>query len=879
MSKLASLFPKLFRYLFCKLIGNILLTLALATVLSTVIIGLPRSSLAHATGTATLSVSPTSGHYTNRDDQQPITVFGTNFATNEAVIVYWNYTGPGSGIVEANAKANTKGFFSISFQYPLAAAGTYTVAGVGQTSQFVATATFKLLPLLFMRPQAGGPGSITTFYGNAYAANENVNIYWNYHGMGTGMLLATATSDTTGSFIIQAQIPTNATPGFYRTAGIGVTSKLVTAYTYRIYTPTLALAPLQGAANTSLTVSAYGFTGGENVNIFWNNGSTPIASATTSGYGYLAPTSIIVPTGTPPGTYPVEVIGQSSNLAITNTFTVVGSNFQLSRRSGPIGVNVNVTGGGYTPKETVNIFWNTANHDTGTQIASATADLSGVFQVNFLIPMAPTGSYIITAIGVSSHAVTKHSFTETNGLASSPTTSPPGQSVTVTGTGFQANESVQIHWDSVSGPLLQTTLANTNGNIRQAITIPSTAIPGINRLIAQGQTSELSFTASINIDTDWGDFGFDDAHQRENTFDQEISTSNVGNLQLKWTATTASKLEDSPVYANGLVYLATEDGFMNAYNATTGTLQWQFNCQCLFHSVSAPLVDPTNGLVFFGTAGLDDEGIPSPFYALNALTGTLQWSIILPWHMEAFPTLAFNTLYIGTTNLIGRSDIPRGTCALLALDEFTGNLNWQYTVGAGVWGAVATDPNTQTVFTGIGNPVSTVVSLNATTGAVNWQYAVPQYGTDDDVSSGITLANGLVYASSKNGSVYALNESTGAFVWSTKVGGQDISTQAVSSQGILYIGSTDYSLYALNASNGTILWETRTGRDIYSSPAIANGVVYVASFDARIYAFDATNGTILWNYATGAKSFSSPIVVNGWLYCTSSDGKLYAFSL
>jgi len=861
------------------MMGNAVLMLVLAIIVSTVVVALPRASPAHATGTATLQVTPTFGHYTNRDDQQPITVRGTNFAADETVIVYWNYTGPGTGTTENTAVTNKKGFFALSFQYPLAAAGTYSIAGVGQTSQFVATTTFTLFPLLFIRSQAGGPGSITTFYGNAYAANEKVKIYWNYRGEGIGTLIATATSDATGSFIINAQIPANSPPGFYRTAGIGVTSNLVAEYTYRIYAPTLALAPLQGAANTALTLSAYGFTGGENVAIFWNNGPTPLATATTNSFGYLEPTAIIVPAGTVPGTYPVQVVGQSSNLAITNTFTVIGPSSQLSIAAGPVGVKVNITGQGYAPKETVNILWNYTGPGTGTTITSIPVGISGLFQANFTIPAISPGSYMVAAIGTSSQNVTQNAITISSGLASSPSTSPPGQSVMTSGTGFSANETVQIYWNSTTGPLLATTTADANGNIRQAITLPANAVPGANSLIGVGQTSGLSFTAPLTIDTSWGDFGFDDAHQRENTFDQDISTSNVGNLQLKWTATTASGLEDSPVYANGLVYLATEDGYLNAYNATTGTLQWQFNCQCLFHSVSAPLVDAHNGLIFFGTDGTDDEGIPSPFYALNAQTGVLQWSVILPWHMVAFPTLAFNTLYVGTSNLIGRSSVPRGACALLALDEFTGNLNWQYTVNAGVWGAVAVDMKTQTVFTGTGNPVSTVVALNASTGNLIWQYAVPQYGTDDDVSSGITIAHGLVYASSKNGSVYALKESSGAFVWSTKVGGQDISTQAVSAQRVLYIGSTSSSLYALNANKGNVLWKTHIGGNIYSSPAVANGVVYFAAFDAKIYALDANNGSLLWSYATGAKSFASPIIVNGWLYCSSSDGKLYAFSL
>jgi eukaryotic-like serine/threonine-protein kinase len=335
-------------------------------------------------------------------------------------------------------------------------------------------------------------------------------------------------------------------------------------------------------------------------------------------------------------------------------------------------------------------------------------------------------------------------------------------------------------------------------------------------------------------------------------------------------------LKSSPVYANGIVYIGTMDGSLNAYDATTGALKWQFNCQCIFRNFSSPLADPANNLVFFDTDGYADEGIPSPVYALDAQTGQLKWSMLLPWHSVSFPTLAFNTIYAGISHL------DHGACALYAFDESTGHINWQYNTDAGVWGAVGVDSAKKWVFTSVGNPSSSVVALNASTGAVIWNTPIPQFGPDDDMGSSIAISNGLAYASSKNGSVYALNENTGAIVWSAPAGPQsdgNISSEAVSNTGTVYVGSIDKSLYAFNASTGAQQWRFPSGRTIMSTPAIANGVVYFASFDQKIYALNASTGALLWSYTTGGASFSSPVVVNGWLYCGSADGKLYAFSL
>src|SRR5437868_11906320 len=76
---------------------------------------LPRAFTVQASGGATLKLSPTSAPYTNRDDQDPIAVDGTNFGASETVKVYWNYTGPGTGTLEATTTTDATGKFSTGF--------------------------------------------------------------------------------------------------------------------------------------------------------------------------------------------------------------------------------------------------------------------------------------------------------------------------------------------------------------------------------------------------------------------------------------------------------------------------------------------------------------------------------------------------------------------------------------------------------------------------------------------------------------------------------------------------------------------------------------------------------------------------------------------
>ena len=854
----------------------LLSVLAITLLLAGGLLGLPRfqATPAHAAraSSPTIVLTPTSAHYSPL--YSSIFVQGTNYSANETVNIYWNYTGPGKGTLETTATADSTGAFLAQFVTPLAAMGSYIVAGVGQTSGLVATAPFQLLPHFGLNPYASGPGTTITFTGNAYGAGEVVKMYWNYTGPGKGTLLTSATSDATGSFTASAKVPAGATPGTTTPiAGVGQTTQAVAKGSYIFYPPTLAMAPSSGSPTTLISVSVYGLQGNEKASIYWNNHKQATGTADISGYIVF---DVTVPSSTKPGSYPIKVIGSLSRVTATGTFTVVAPFSNLSLSSGPVGTKVKVSGQGYTSNEQVTIYWNYTGPNTGTAVATVNADYGGTVNATFAVPSSALGAYGVAAVGKLSLIVTQNTFTVANGLAASPSTRAPGTNATAAGTGYQAHETVQLYWDTTSSLPIATTTADAKGNINQTVTFPANATPGSHTLIGVGQSSRVSFSTPVTVDTPWGDFGFDFAHSRENTYENSVSTSNVANLRLRWSAGTAQGFKDSPVYANGIVYVATTDGKLDAYNATSGSLLWQFNTNTGFKNYSAPLLDPATGLIFFGLVGRDGSGVPTPFYALNAQSGSLVWSMIIPGNEFAFPTMGAQTLFMGISN-------EGATSAILSIDEMSGHINWQYNTSGGVWGAIGLDTSTHALFSIIGNPVDAVVSLNSKTGSQNWLHTLPSFGPDDDPGSGITVANGLVYVDDKNGSVYGLNESTGNQSWSTQIGsdflGGDVSTQAVSANGNLYVGSLDNNLYALNATTGAVLWKTPTGGGIDSSPAVANGVVYFASFDHKFYALNATSGTVLWSYNTGSLAISSPTMVNGWLYCGSTNGKLYAFSL
>jgi outer membrane protein assembly factor BamB len=176
------------------------------------------------------------------------------------------------------------------------------------------------------------------------------------------------------------------------------------------------------------------------------------------------------------------------------------------------------------------------------------------------------------------------------------------------------------------------------------------------------------------------------------------------------------------------------------------------------------------------------------------------------------------------------------------------------------------------IYVGASNRSSTsdLLAISVNGGPSVWQYPI---SVEDNSPA---VVNGVVYAGSSDGNVYALNAATGSLLWKYTTGGAIFNSPAVAG-GTVYV-SDNVELYALNAKTGALIWKNASVGSV-AAPAVANGVVYVGSGNCSAYALNAKTGAILWQYATNClRGVSSPVVVNGVLYFSSASS-LYAFGL
>jgi outer membrane protein assembly factor BamB len=265
--------------------------------------------------------------------------------------------------------------------------------------------------------------------------------------------------------------------------------------------------------------------------------------------------------------------------------------------------------------------------------------------------------------------------------------------------------------------------------------------------------------------------------------------------------------------------------------------------------------------------GSDDGNL----YALNPSTGAQLWKYSTGGPIVDKPALANGLVYFGSEGAVGSS----GAVYVLTAGSSGGQLQWSFSA----YGLVASSPavSNGVVYIGSNNAqactngpltcssAGTVYAINASTGAQIWSYT-----TNGVVESSPAVSNGVVYVGSEDGNVYALNATSGVLVGKYPTSGGVDSSPAVIG-GTLYIGSTDNNVYAINVSNGTVDWKYLTGSAVESSPTVVNGIVYIGSDDFNVYGLNATTGAPVSSYPTGYAVTSSPAVANGFVYF-GSDG-------
>lgn len=165
-------------------------------------------------------------------------------------------------------------------------------------------------------------------------------------------------------------------------------------------------------------------------------------------------------------------------------------------------------------------------------------------------------------------------------------------------------------------------------------------------------------------------------------------------------------------------------------------------------------------------------------------------------------------------------------------------------------------------------------ALEMTSGEIVWSFSA-----GSSISSSPAVEGGIiVFGTQEPGRIYALDEYTGIVRWTFEIpeGKPVLSSPTIKDEKV-FIASSDGYLRAFTVFEGFPLWKSYMGGEVTASPAISGGTVFVTGND--VYAFDELTGTRIWRYTTSWPVFSSPAVDNGVIYVGSGNNdKVYALN-
>lgn len=168
---------------------------------------------------------------------------------------------------------------------------------------------------------------------------------------------------------------------------------------------------------------------------------------------------------------------------------------------------------------------------------------------------------------------------------------------------------------------------------------------------------------------------------------------------------------------------------------------------------------------------------------------------------------------------------------------------------------------------------ATLYAFDRATGDVAWQYDVGA-----PIVGGVTVVDGVAYFGANDHRMYALDLATRGLVWPQpyETGNWIWGRPAVDAERV-YVGSMDHAVYALDRATGELAWRFEAGGAVAGSVVLSDGLVLVGTVDKQFHALDAATGEPAWVQPLGQWVMGDPLVVGEHAYVTTLDGMVHAF--
>ncbi|MDI6736026.1 MAG: hypothetical protein QME42_07530 [bacterium] len=383
-----------------------------------------------------------------------ITVRGAGFGDAEPIRVDFGKT---EGIIRT--KSATNGEFSFVFIADTQYQGRKDILVNGLTTGEAAQEGFIITPNIdLVTPTRGIVGSMITITATGFGSSEPIRI-----DLGRTLAAGRTDSDENGAFTTQIKVTPQPGGVSRRLAVVGLRTRQISFTDVFSTMPTIKITPSVGKVESDVLVHGDGFPSNESIRIDFGK-TTNIALATADNRsGNFDVGFKVVPH--PAGKSIVRVRTSTDGEVIEDNF-IVQSRIKLISpfASGALDDEIEIQGDGFGANESVRI-------DLGNtrEVGSGVTDLEGNFVASFKVDAQSGGNKTCTVTGLDSGEEQNTTFAIKGKVVISPTAGYDGTTVTVTGSGYLASESVRV--DVGDATKIANATADDNGTFMTDLTV------------------------------------------------------------------------------------------------------------------------------------------------------------------------------------------------------------------------------------------------------------------------------------------------------------------------------------------------------------------------------------------------------------------------
>lgn len=283
-----------------------------------------------------------------------------------------------------------------------------------------------------------------------------------------------------------------------------------------------------------------------------------------------------------------------------------------------------------------------------------------------------------------------------------------------------------------------------------------------------------------------------------------------------WSFASGKRIVGTPAVSQGIVVFGSADRCIYGLNAADGSLRWKVEAK-----------EPVLGAVTIHEELAYIGASDKTFRAIDIRTGKVVWSYDqVKGYVESKPLIADDKVIFGAWDN-----------TLYALDKETGKEIWKWTGGltrmhfspAAVW-PVASNGK---VF--IADPQRAMTAIDLQNGETQWR----TFRSQVRETIGLSEDGERVYSKTMNDSIvcYSTLTDTPEQVWASNVGFgyEHAPSMPLEKDGVVYGSTKEGLLFALEAKTGKVIWKHKIGNSLINTVLPLNG---------REVLFTATSGEV-----------------------------------